>query len=127
MVRNTSAPSSTPGTPSAKNAARHPYAWATAPAVSAPRYAPIGPRAANMLSAIRRRAGGKESEKIEIEGGGAPASPPPTPKRASTNCKEDKAKPQDTVNPDQRIREVATMLRRLERSASQAMGRPQPT
>src|SRR6266481_7915725 len=106
-VKKTSTPSSKPGAPRAKKAARHPNAWATAPAKSAPIHAPIGAPKASTDNAMGRRSAGKQSDTIEVEGGVAPASPTPTPMRASTNCTEDKARPQHTVNPDQRIREVA--------------------
>src|ERR1700733_13753691 len=126
-VKKTSTPSSKPGTPSAKKAARQPSAWATAPAKSAPIHAPIGAPRASTDNAIGRRSGGKQSDTIDVEGGVAPASPTPTPMRPNSSCQYVCDTPHNTVNPDQMISAAATMLRRFERSANQAMGIPKTT
>src|ERR1700722_15036869 len=86
-VKKTSVPNSNPGAPSAKKAARHPKASATAPARSAPIQAPMGAPRVITDSAIGRRSGGKQSDTIEFDGGVAPASPTPTPTRPTRKDK----------------------------------------
>ena len=116
-----------PGTPSARNAERQPYACATAPAMSAASHAPNGAPSAKIDSAMGRRSAGKQSDTIEVDGGVAPASPTPTPMRAITNCKVVWDMPHSIVKPDHSTRDAATMLRRFERSASHATGMPKAT
>ena len=64
---------------------------------------------------------------IELAGGVPPASPTPTPMRASMNCSEVRERPQSALIADQTTSEAARMLRRLERSASQEIGMPKVT
>ena len=61
---------------------------------------------------------------IEWLGGLDPASPIPTPIRASISCVKFCARPHAAVMPLQTARLIAMMLRRLVLSASRATGMP---
>ena len=81
-----------------------------------------------MLRAMGRRSAGKQSETMEVEGGVAPASPTPGADAAHQELPvRSTPVPHKTVKPDHSISDAATMLRRLERSANQAIGMPQTT
>jgi hypothetical protein len=64
---------------------------------------------------------------IELAGGVPPASPTPTPMRASMNCQDVRERPHSALIADHATREAERMLRRLERSASQEIGMPKVT
>ena len=87
----------------------------------------MGAPRASTVNAMGRRSAGKQSDKIEEEGGSPPASPTPTPIRPSRNCKYVSDRPQNTVKADQITRAAARMLRRFERSASHEIGKPKVT
>ena len=57
-------------------------------------------------------------------GGLDPASPTPTPMRASSSCVKFWARPQSAVIPLHRARATAMMFRRFDRSARAATGTP---
>ena len=60
----------------------------------------------------------------EWEGGTQPASPMPTPNRASIMWRKFCARPHSTVMADQTAIARDTMVRRVPRSAQRAMGMP---
>src|SRR5271168_35640 len=120
-------PTTRPGTPSARNAARQPRACATAPAIFAPNQAPIGAPSASTVIAMGRRSAGKQSDTMAVDGGVPPASPAPTPMRPSKNSQYVRDSPHSAVKADQTIREAAKILRRLERSANQEIRMPKDT
>ena len=74
--------------------------------------------------ALARSRGPNMSEMIECEGGLQPASPIPTPTRASSSWRKFCTKPLIAVMKLQMNRDRATMSRRLARSAQRAMGIP---
>jgi hypothetical protein len=79
---------------------------------------------ANTPIAVPRAAGSKRSAMIECEGGDEPASPLPTPMRASASWRKVCADPQSTVITLQTVVAATMMFRRLRRSASIAIGIP---
>ena len=68
-----------------------------------------------MLSAMGRRVAGKQSDTRDADGGVAPASPNPTPKRPTRNCRYDWAMPQNTVKVEgEAAKKVVKLLELLE-------------
>jgi hypothetical protein len=61
---------------------------------------------------------------MEWDGGLPPASPMPTPIRASASCQKPAARPQNAVMTDHTVIEMTRIHLRLWRSASRAMGMP---
>ena len=80
--------STTPGRPKAKNAVRQPYACAICAPPYRPTTMPSETPCEKIASAVPRYLSEKRSEMIECDGGFEPASPTPTPTRATTSCQK---------------------------------------
>jgi hypothetical protein len=113
-----------PRRPTTMKLFRQPRKSANRPPNPKPTTPPSGAAMVKKASAEARRALGTMSAIRDVAAGMHPASPMPTPVRATSMCQNEVAKPQTAVKPLQTVTHPAITRERFVRSESREIGTP---